>query len=336
MKFLAVSEGITLTPEKILEIGMKELKHEQAAFIAVAKAIDPDNSAQDVLKEIQKDHPTAEALIPETKNHLEAIRNFVIAHQIVTVPSEVRVTVAETPSFNRHSVASMDAPGPFEQKGAEAYYYVTPVDAKWTDKQKEEWLTYFNPYSADVTAIHESYPGHYVDFLHQKLSSASKIQKIFTSYARIEGWAHYCEQMVIDEGYGRDGTNAEANVQGAKYRLAQSDASLERICRLCVSIRMHCQGMSLEDGTKFFEENAYLNEKPASREALRGTFDPGYLFYSLGKLQILKLREDYKRQEGSNYSLKNFNDAICDHGQMPIRYLRELFLTDEKSFDDIL
>jgi uncharacterized protein (DUF885 family) len=336
VKFLAVSEGIMLPPETILEIGMKELNREQAAFNAAAKAINPDSSAEEVFKEIQKDHPTAEALIPETKNHLEAIRNFVIEHQIVTVPSEVRVTVAEAPSFNRHSFASMDAPGPFEQKGAEAYYYVTPVDAKWTDKQKEEWLSYFNQYSADVIAIHESYPGHYVDFLHQKLAEASKIQKIFPSYARIEGWAHYCEQMVIDEGYGRDGTDAEAKVKAAKYRLAQSDASLERLCRLCVSIQMHCQRMSLEDGAKFFEKNAYLNEKPAAREALRGTFDPGYLFYSLGKLQILKLREDYKRQEGRTYSLKTFNDAICDHGPMPIRYLCELFLTDKNSFDDIL
>jgi uncharacterized protein (DUF885 family) len=223
-----VSEGITLPPETILDIGMKELDREQAVFNAAAKAIDPKNSAEDVFKEIQKDHPSAEALIPETKNHLEAIRNFVIEHQIVTVPSEVRVTVAEAPPFNRHSLASMDAPGPFERQGSEAYYYVTPVDAKWTDKQKEEWLASFNQYSADVIAIHESYPGHYVDYLHQKLSGGSKIQKICPSYARIEGWAHYCEQMVIDEGYGnrRDRCRSQGKVgqisSCAKRRIARS------------------------------------------------------------------------------------------------------------------
>jgi uncharacterized protein (DUF885 family) len=227
-EILAVSEGITLPPETILDIGMKELDREQAVFNAAAKAIDPKNSAEDVFKEIQKDHPSAEALIPETKNHLEAIRNFVIEHQIVTVPSEVRVTVAEAPPFNRHSLASMDAPGPFERQGSEAYYYVTPVDAKWTDKQKEEWLASFNQYSADVIAIHESYPGHYVDYLHQKLSGGSKIQKICPSYARIEGWAHYCEQMVIDEGYGnrRDRCRSQGKVgqisSCAKRRIARS------------------------------------------------------------------------------------------------------------------
>jgi uncharacterized protein (DUF885 family) len=150
--------------------------------------------------------------------------------------------------------------------------------------------------------------------------------------------------MVLDEGFGGamssvtggptpDGTAA---IRAAKYRLAQSDEALLRICRLCVSIRMHCQGMSVEDGAKFFRENCYYEAKPAMQEALRGTYDPGYLFYTVGKLELLKLRRDYKAQEGAAYSLKKFNDAVCDHGQMPVRFLRELLLDDKSLADAIL
>jgi uncharacterized protein (DUF885 family) len=235
----------------------------------------------------------------------------------------VRAIVAETPTYQRAgSFASMDTPGPFERRGAEAYYYVTPVEPGWSAKEKDEWLGAFNHYTADVVSIHEAYPGHYVQFLHLNASRASRVQKIFGSYAYTEGWAHYCEQMLIDEGYGGSG------IEGAKYRVAQACESLLRICRLCVSIKMHCQGMSLDDATKFFQDNCYYEEKPARQEAKRGTYDPGYLFYTLGKLQLLKLRRDFEKQEGANYSLKKFHDAVCDHGQMPVQLLREVLLKD--------
>jgi uncharacterized protein (DUF885 family) len=148
--------------------------------------------------------------------------------------------------------------------------------------------------------------------------------------------------MLLDEGFGlpllSSGQPASraALVQAAKYRLAQSDEALLRICRLCVSIQMHCQGMSVEEAAKFFRDNCYYEAKPAMDEALRGTDDPGYLFYTLGKLQILKLRRDYQTQEGAAYSLKKFHDALCDHGQMPVRFLRELLLKDKNAVDDIL
>jgi len=138
--------------------------------------------------------------------------------------------------------------------------------------------------------------------------------------------------MMIQEGYGNNGDPIKA----AKHRLAQSGDALLRICRLCVSIKMHCHGMSVEDGTKFFMDNWYQGEKPSSQEAIRGTFDTGYLFYTVGKLEILKLREDYKKQEGSNYTLQKFNDAMLDHGMMPIRLLREILLKDTATWNDIL
>jgi len=332
-RMLLYSEGVTMAPDKILEIGLKELKKEQDVFNATAKIIDPNKNPVDVYHDMQKEHPTAEELIPDAKKNLEAIRQFLVDKKIVTMPSEVRVKVEETPEYARaSSTASMDTPGPFETKATEAYYYITPVDPKWTDKQKEDWLSQFDFYTTDNVTIHEAYPGHYTQFLHLNASSATKIEKIFGSYAYIEGWAHYCEKMMADEGYGHTGDTIKA----CKYRLAQSGDALLRLCRLCVSIKMHTQGMTVDEGTKFFMDNWYQGEKPSRQEALRGTFDPGYLFYTIGKLEILKLREDYKKQEGSSFSLMKFHDAMLDHGMPQVRLLREVLLKDKSTWNETL
>ena len=160
------------------------------------------------------------------------------------------------------------------------------------------------------STIHEAYPGHYVQFLHLNASSATKIEKIFGSYAFVEGWAHYCEQMMLDEGFGaekKDKTKPtdEEIKRAAKYRMAQADEAMLRLCRLCVSIKLHTQKMSVDEATKFFQDNCYYEAKPARAEAMRGTFDPGYLNYTLGKLQILKLRDDYQAQEGDGFRCTN-------------------------------
>lgn len=332
-KMLLYGEGITMSADEILDIGMKELQKEQASFNAAAKIINPNKKPVDVYNDMQKEHPTAAGLIPDSKKNLEAIRQFLIDNKIITMPSEVRVKVEETPAFARAtSTASMDTPGPFETKATQAYYYITPVDPKWTPKQAEDWLAQFNFYTTDVVSVHEAYPGHYTQFLHLNASDASKIQKIFGSYAFIEGWAHYTEVMMLEAGFGNSGDPIKA----AKYRLAQSGEALLRICRLCVSIKTHCYGMNVEEATKFFMNNWYQGEKSSSQEALRGTYDPGYLFYTLGKLQILKLQEDYKKQEGSSYSLQKFNDAMLDNGMPPIQTMRELLLKDKKIWNKIL
>jgi len=336
-QMLREGELITLSPERILEIGLRELRREQEIFAETARKIDPSRKPIEVFKEIQRDHPTEEGLIPETRKNLEAIRQFLIDHKIVTLPSEVRAQVEETPQFMRAtSFASMDTPGPFETKATEAYYYVTPTEKDWTPTQKDEWLTAFNYYTTDVVTIHEAYPGHYIQFLALNASPANKLEKIFNSYAFTEGWAHYSEQMLLDEGFGANGFRSQADlVRAAKYRLAQSDEALLRLCRLCVSIKTHCEGMTVDEATKFFEQNCYYEHKPARQEAIRGTFDPGYLYYTLGKLQILKLRQDYQREQGAAYSLQKFHDEMLRHGAPPIRLLRELMLTDRAVWDEV-
>ncbi len=229
----------------------------------------------------------------------------------------------------------MDTPGPFETKATEAYYYVTPVEPDWPPKQKEEWLTAFNYYTTDIVSVHEAYPGHYIQFLCLKASPATKIEKVFGSYAFIEGWAHYAEQMMVDEGFGASGSPVPT-LKAAKYRLAQTDEALLRICRLCVSIKMHCQGMTVDEATKFFQDNCYYEAKPARQEAVRGTFDPEYLYYTVGKLEIFKLREDYRKQEGANFSLQKFHDEMLRHGAPPIRLLREVMLKEPSIWAQVL
>jgi uncharacterized protein (DUF885 family) len=339
-RMLSETELVNLDPKQILEIGETKLKEEQQAFAEAAKQIDPSKPAIDVFKHIQSEHPTAENLVREVAKNLEQIRKYVATHKLVTIPSEVRAQVRETPQYLRAtSFASMDTPGAFEKHATEAYYYVTPTEPEWPEKQKEEWLTAFNYYTSDIVSIHEAYPGHYVQFLRLNASPASKVEKIFSSYAFNEGWAHYCEKMMIDQGYGGPTTpkpTEEDIKRAAKYRMAQVDEALLRLCRLCVSIKMHTQNMTLDEATKFFQDNCYYEPKPARAEAMRGTFDPGYLNYTLGKLQILKLLENYRAQQGAEFSLQKFHNELLNHGMPPIRLLRELMLKDKSKWDEVL
>jgi uncharacterized protein (DUF885 family) len=340
-RFLAETELVNIPPAKLLELGLSELKKEQDTFAEAAKKIDETRPPEVIFKQIQSDHPTAANLIPEITKRLDGIKKFVAERKLVTIPGDARTQVKETPQDRRAtSFASMDTPGPFEKRANESYFYVTPPESDWTELQKEQWLTAFNYYLSDLVSIHEVYPGHYVQFLHLNASKASKTEKVFSATSFIEGWAHYCEKMMIDEGFGGAAPNAkpsEDDIQrAAKYRMVQAQASMLRFCRLCVSIKMHTQAMSVDDATKFFQENCFMEEKPARAEAMRGTFDIGYGNYSLGKLEILKLRNDYQVQEGSNFSLKKFHDEVLNHGQLPIRLLRELMLKDKAQWDAVL
>src|SRR5438874_325350 len=201
-RFLAQTELVDLPPQKVLEIGMAQLKAEQEAFAEAAKKIDPNKPAIEVFKQIQSEHPASDKLIPDIAKDLDKLRKYVVSRRLVGIPSEIRAKVKETPQYLRAtSFASTDTPGPFEKRATEAYYYVTPTEEDWPQQEKEEWLTTFNYYTSDVVSIHEVYPGHYVQFLHLNASPASKVEKIFGSYAFIEGWAHYCEKMMIDEGF---------------------------------------------------------------------------------------------------------------------------------------
>jgi uncharacterized protein (DUF885 family) len=340
-RFLAETELVNLPSAKLLELGLAELKKEQEAFAEAAKKIDESRPADVIFKQIQSDHPSAQNLIPEVTKRLDAVKKFVLDRKLITLSGDAKMQVKETPQDRRAtSFASMDTPGPFEKRANESYFYVTPPEADWTELEKEQWLTSFNYFMSDLVSIHEVYPGHYAQFLHLNASKATKAEKVFGATSFVEGWAHYAEKMMIDEGFGGaapGATPSEDEVQrAAKYRMVQAQAAMVRLCRLCVSIKMHTQGMSVDEATKFFQENCSMEEKPARAEAMRGTFDIGYGNYSLGKLQILKLRADYQAQEGANFSLKKFHDELLNHGMLPIRLLREIMLKDKTKWDEVL
>ena len=226
--------------------------------------------------------------------------------------------VVATPPFERSTTfASMDAPGPLEAHATQAYYNVTPVEPNWSATRKEQHLEFFNDYAFPLISAHEVMPGHYVNFALDAHEKLSLIRRLLPSPSFAEGWAHYDEQMMVDEGWG-DGD--------PKVRLAQLLLALQRECRYLVGLREHTQNMSVEAATTFFETNAFMGEEPARREALRGTNDPLYGYYTLGKLELLKLRDDFRKAAGSHYSLQNFHDAFLAHGDPPIAIVRKIVL----------
>ena len=329
-------ELITQTPEEILAIGLKELARKKAAFETAAREIDSSKSPAAVWEAVQHDHPTPQTLISDTKAHLAEIRKFLVDKDIIRFPTNQEVIVDETPAFLRAtSFASMDSPGVFETKATEAFYYVTPPETTWDAAKTEEWMTAFNYYTTDVVSIHEALPGHFVQALHLKASDVDGAPRYVGSYAFIEGWAHYCEQMTIDEGFPPASLASDPKA-GPKYRMAQASEALLRVCRLVAAIRMHCQGQTLDDATKFFTENCYYPEQPARAEAERGSYDPGYCLYTVGKLQMFTLREDWRKQEGAAFSLKRFHDELLRHGQPPVRLLRERMLKNKATWDRTL
>jgi uncharacterized protein (DUF885 family) len=241
--------------------------------------------------------------------------------QIITVPGDVQARVVETPPFLRAlTFASMDTPGPFE-KATEAYYNITLPDPRWPAARQEEYLRGYNFALLNTVSVHEVWPGHYTQFLWVKNNpNLSKTRKLLGAASNAEGWAHYAEQMMLDEGYG-DGD--------PKLRLAQLIDALLRDCRYIVGIQMHTQGMTYPQATEFFVKEGYQGRVNGEIEAKRGTADPTYLYYTLGKLQILKLREDYKRQQGDRFSLRDFHDRFIQAGPLPLRLLRRELLGED-------
>ncbi|MEO8430299.1 MAG: DUF885 domain-containing protein [Acidobacteriota bacterium] len=298
---------------EVLARGEANLAKDHAAFIETAKKIDPSKTPVEVMKSLSDEHPSAADLIPSAARSLEDARKFLVEKQIVTIPSEVRPKVTETPPFARFgSFASMDTPGAFETKATEAFYYVTPVEKDWDAKRSEEHLRLYNPYVIAMINVHEVWPGHYLQFLYAP-HFPTKTRKLIACGTNAEGWAHYTEQMMVDEGFG--GGNP-------KIRLAQLQEALLRDCRYVVGIKLHTQGMTVEDGAKVFVEMGFQEPANGYEEARRGAYNPTYLYYTYGKLEIQTLRDEYMKKKG--VGLKAFHDAFVAEGGLPIPLVRKI------------
>ena len=315
---LACGEGVTAPLNDVIALGQANLERNLEKLAEATAAIGPGRAIRDIVGEIGRNHPTAASLIPETRSMLEDIRRSLLDYDIISLPAEDRCQVIETPTYMRYAFAAMDSPGSLETRATESFYYVTPVEDTWTAAQAEEWLSNFNYDTLRIVSIHEVYPGHFVHHLHNSYGrDLPLVNRVATSYAFTEGWAHYTEEMMLETEYG----------QGqAALRVTQLLEALVRNCRYLCALGMHTQGMTVDEATRFFMDNAYMEELPARREALRGTFDPGYLNYTLGKLMILKLRDDYRREQGAAYTLKGFHDRLLSYGAPPLPLLREVML----------
>lgn len=321
---LRYEEGVTEDIGSLLAWGQAELKRTQDQFREVAARLAPGKAPMDVYKDLGKDHPTPAELVPTARATLEEIRQYLVDKHLITIPSEVRAQVAETPAFSRSlSFASMSSPGPFEKNATEAYYYVTPPEPTWSAEKIEEHMSFYNRYALPLVSIHEAYPGHYVQFLWTIHKVDSKVRKLLGSSSFIEGWGLYTEQMMLDEGYGGSGPNAD------KLRLNQLALYLQRLARYMVGLSLHTRGMTYEQAVRFFEEQAYMTHTNAEREARRGTSDPTYLVYVLGKKLLMELREDARAKWGSGFTLQRFHDQVVSYGYPPIPILRRLMLGEE-------
>jgi len=319
-KKLLYDEMVDIPLDKLLEIGYANLKLNQQAFRDTAKKIDPKKTPQQILDDAEKDHPTADHLLQSFRDTLAGLRSYIVDHHLMTIPSPVMPIIEETPPFARAlTSASMDTPGPYEKVAKEAYFNVTLPEKSWPAAQTEDWLRSFNRGTITSTAIHEAFPGHYVQFLWIP-SAPSKVRKLIGVSTYTEGWAHYCEQMMIDEGFGGG---------DLKLRLGQLQDALLRNARFIVGIKIHTGQMTFQEGVDFFVNEGFQTHITGERETKRGTSDPTYLYYTLGKLEILKLREDYKKMRGSAYTLEEFHNNFLKQGMPPIKIVRKKMLGND-------
>ncbi len=318
-KKLAADEMIELPLDELLQIAETDLRKNQAAFAETARKIDARRSPADVLKRLEADHPPAEKLLSTTQAELDALARFMTDKRIVTIPKAAPARVEETPPFLRAiTAASMDIPGPFETVATEAYYNMTLPDPKAAAAEKNEFMTqWYYPLITNVS-VHEVWPGHYLQFLYAR-EYPSDVRKVFGAATNSEGWAHYCEQMVIDEGFHAD---------DPRYRLAQLQDALLRDARFIVGIRLHTKGMTMPEAEAFFIKEGYQSRPSARSETKRGTADPTYGYYTMGKLMILKLRDDYRAKMGVRFSLQDFHDSFIKLGPLPLPLVRKSMLGD--------
>ena len=319
-------EGIGLGAEQLLAIAERELVRQQSRFCEVAARIDPRAEPAEVWSQVRGRHPEPGTLVQTVEDQLADLVSFIERNALVTVPDDRSIVVTSTPGSPRWTQAGVWPPGPFEPKTLSSSYYVTDVDPSWPAERREEHLRDMNYATLWSVSAREAYPGHYLHLLHQRrLGSALRKSLMFAPVSFVEGWAHYAEHMVMEAGLAQGDDAIE---------LGQIVEALLRLARLVVGIRLHADDLSVEQGVRFFRDEAYLGEASARREAERGTFDPDYALYSVGRLMLSKLRDNLEAREGSAFSLKSFHDRLLGQGAVPIWLHRMLFLGD--TGDDLL
>ena len=328
-KKLRYDEMVDIPLDHLLEIAFADLHKNQAEFAHIAKEIDPTKTPQQVLAELASIHPAPDKLLLTFQDTFASLISFIDPHHIITIPSKVEPTLEETPPFMRATTqASMDPPGPFETHSTKAYFNVTLPEKDWTPEHIAEHMAAFNVGTVISTSVHEAYPGHYVQFLWMP-QFPSTIRKVLGANTNIEGWAHYTEQMMLDQGYGQPGAGAKDEHEANLIRLGQLQDALLRDARFVNSIKLHNGQFSFEQAVDFFVSDGYQSRSVALMETKRGTADATYLYYTLGKLEIMKLRADMMKKQGAAFNLEDFHNNFMRQGFAPIKIIRKAMLHDD-------
>lgn len=311
----------------LVEIGERELRREQAAFRIAAERLAPGRDPLEAWLAVRRDHPALGGVVQATQTLVDSLSRFVSERKIASLPGNERVIVRPALPFDL-GFASMHARPPLEKPSVKSIFYITDARLDLPVVQQEAWLERYNYASLSNTAAHEAIPGHWLHSTYMR-RTPGKVRRIWIGLNPFpqpssgqDGWAHYAEQMVLDEGFGGN---------DPRLRLAQSSDALTRICRLLSGIRLHTGEWTLDDAQRCFEREAYVAAPAARREAERGTYDPTYGGYFLGKRGLLKLRADYQRRQGENFSLRDFHERVMTNGIAPIWAHRQLLLPGDTS-----
>lgn len=311
-EMLKATERVDVPLEKLAAIGRQDLDRNLAALKEACATFAPGLSIKECVAKAQAHKPTG-GPVEMARKQLGDIKSFILEKKVVTIPGPEEAKVAEAPAYRRWNFAYINIPGPYE-KGLPSVYYIAPPDPSWSQKEKDAYVPGVG--SLLFTSVHEVWPGHFLQFLHANRSS-SKFGQLFVGYAFSEGWAHYTEEMMWEEGL----TNGDPEMH-----VGQLLEALLRNVRFVSAIEMHTGKMTVEESEKMFLDQGYQDPANARQQAARGTFDPAYLNYTMGKLMIRKLREDWTASRGGKQAWQQFHDEFLKYGGPPIPLVRKAML----------
>jgi len=297
LKFVAAQEGRRLELVELKRMADEDLERNKSEYEKLAKTA-------------KFTRPKAKELLEAATRLMDDSHRFIVDNKLVTIPSDDRATLRETPPYMRWNAAFLNMPGPFDN-AKQAFYYITLPDPAWPRKEQEEYIFPFGTLLA--TTVHEVWPGHFLHGLWIR-RAPTRVQKMGDSYSFTEGWAHYTEQLMVEEGFGKN---------DPQNKLGQLSDALLRNCRFVASIGIHAEGMNLDQAAELFEKKCFQDKATAKQQAVRGTFDPGYFAYTLGKLQILQLRSEVQGALGKRFDLRRFHDALLAHGAPPVALIAD-------------
>ena len=316
LRMLEETEAVKIDLPSLEAAARKDLQRNQHALAEAAHAFS-DKSLPEALAAANADRPAAAEVVGLARQQVTSVRAFLQQHAIVTIPSDEQAEVRESPAFMRGNFAAINQPGVFEPKPLPSFYFIAPPDPTWPEAEQRAYV----PSAATLlfTTIHEVWPGHFLDRLH-RVRLRSRITQSFGSYASNEGWAHYVEEMMWDEGIaGHD----------PRAHIAQLLQALMRDVRFLAAIGLHTHGMTVAEAHQLFVTEAYQDAATARQQSLRGTIDPMYLNYTLGKLMILKLRADWRAKVGRGFDLRAFHDQLLGYGDASLPLIRRAMLGED-------